>query len=64
MRWLRPVRVLLVDDHVAILRGVRALIEGHNGFNVVGTARDGLEALRLVQELKPHIAVLVVQCAE
>ena len=58
MRWLRPIRVLLVDDHVAMLRGVRALIEGYGGFNVVGTARDGREALRLMQELDPQIVVL------
>jgi DNA-binding NarL/FixJ family response regulator len=58
MRWLRPIRVLIVDDHDAILRGVRNLIEGRDGFNVVGTARDGREALDLIQELNPHITVL------
>ena len=59
MRWLRPIRVLLVDDHVAMLRGVRALIEGYGGFNVVGTARDGRGSVAAdVQELDPQIVVL------
>ncbi len=58
MSMSRPVRVLLADDHVAILAGLRDLIGTHAEFKVVGAARTGREALRLVEELRPHIAVL------
>lgn len=58
MRPSLPIRVLLADDHVAILAGLRNLIASHDAFDVVGTARDGREALRLTEELSPHIAVL------
>jgi DNA-binding NarL/FixJ family response regulator len=49
--------VLLADDHVVVRRGVRLLLE-MEGFNVVGEAADGLEAVRLVRSLNPDVAVL------
>ena len=58
MRLSRPIRVLLADDHVAILKGLNDLIASQGEFNVVGTARDGREALRLTETLSPDIAVL------
>ncbi|MBK5255679.1 MAG: response regulator transcription factor [Vicinamibacteria bacterium] len=50
-------RVVLADDHAVVRRGVKLLLE-LEGFEVVGEAADGLEAVRLVRELKPEIAVL------
>jgi len=49
--------VVLADDHAVVRRGVRLLLE-MEGFNVVGEAGDGLEAVRLVRELNPEVAVL------
>lgn len=54
------VQVLLVDDHVLVRRGLRALIEGFDGFEVVGEAADGREALRRVRSLRPAIVVMDV----
>lgn len=54
------VRVLLVDDHALVRRGLRALIEGFDGFEVVGEAADGREALRLVRSLRPALVVMDV----
>lgn len=54
----RPVTVVLADDHPLACRGMRELIETEPGFRVVGEAADGAEALRLVEKLKPEIAVL------
>ena len=51
------IRVLLADDHAVVRGGVRLLLE-MQGFEVVGEAADGLEAVRLVKELKPDIAIL------
>lgn len=54
----RVVRVLLADDHSAVLRGVRAIVESAGRFQVVGEARDGREAHRLACELSPQIAII------
>jgi DNA-binding NarL/FixJ family response regulator len=53
------IRVVLADDHQIVRQGVRALLE-KQGFSVVGEAADGNEAVRLVKELKPDVAVFDV----
>jgi two-component system, NarL family, response regulator NreC len=55
---VRPVKVLLADDHPVVRRGLHALLSADQGFRVVGEAADGAETLRLVEELKPEIVVL------
>jgi two-component system, NarL family, nitrate/nitrite response regulator NarL len=60
----RPVTVVLADDHPLACRGMRELIETEPGFRVVGEAADGAEALRLVEKLKPEIAVLDISMPE
>src|SRR4051794_31725718 len=50
-------RVLLADDHGVVRRGLRSLIE-EAGLTVVAEAADGLEALRLTEELRPDLLVL------
>lgn len=52
------IRVLLVDDHVLVRAGVRALLEEKQGFEVVGEARDGIEALDLLATLRPSVVVM------
>ncbi len=51
-------KVLLVDDHVMVRAGLRALLEGEPGFEVVGEAGDGEEAIRLVHELGPDLVLM------
>ena len=51
------ISVVLADDHAVVRSGVKLLLE-MEGFDVVGEAADGLEAVRLVRELHPEIAVL------
>ncbi|TMI80575.1 MAG: response regulator transcription factor [Bacillati bacterium ANGP1] len=50
-------RVVLADDHVIFRQGLKGLLE-REGFNVVGEAGDGGEAVRLAQEHHPEIAIL------
>jgi DNA-binding NarL/FixJ family response regulator len=52
--------VLIVDDHPSFRATARALLEAE-GFDVVGEARDGREALELTVELHPEVVLLDVQ---
>ena len=50
-------RILLADDHHIVRQGIKALLKGE-GFDVVGEATDGAEAVELARTLKPDAAVL------
>lgn len=52
------VRVVIVDDHLILLQGIRKLLEGEPGFQVVGEACDGREGLELIRRLKPDVAIV------
>jgi DNA-binding NarL/FixJ family response regulator len=52
-----PLRLLLVDDHVILRRGLRALLELESDLLVVGEAGSCEEALELAQRLQPDIAL-------
>jgi two-component system, NarL family, response regulator NreC len=52
-----PVRIVLADDHVLVRQSLKSLLEGE-GFQVVGEASDGQEALRLVESFQPDIVVM------
>jgi DNA-binding NarL/FixJ family response regulator len=54
------VRILLVDDHPIVRQGLRTLLEGRPGWEVVGEASDGYEALEKVTSLQPDVVVLDV----
>jgi DNA-binding NarL/FixJ family response regulator len=54
------VRILLVDDHPIVRQGLRTLLEGRPGWQVVGEASDGIEALDKIDVLEPDVVVLDV----
>ena len=50
-------KVLIADDHPVVAEGIRQLL-ATQGFDVVGAAHDGAEAIRMAAELKPEITLL------
>jgi DNA-binding NarL/FixJ family response regulator len=54
----KPIRVLVADDHMIVRTGIRHVLESEPGFEVVGEAANGTEALALTAELRPDVVVL------
>ncbi len=53
-----PVRVLVVDDHVVVRRGIRALLSTDSGLRVVGEAANGAQAIRAAADLSPDVILM------
>lgn len=58
---MKPIRVLLIDDHTLIRAGITALLERMERIEVVGEAGDGREAMVMIKELRPDIVLLDLQ---
>jgi DNA-binding NarL/FixJ family response regulator len=53
-----PIRVLLVDDHAMVRRGMRDFLELHDDIEVVGEAADGADAVHQAEALKPDVVMM------
>ena len=51
-------RILIADDHEMIRRGLRDILEQHEGWQVCTEASNGREAIELAQKTRPDVAVL------
>ena len=56
-----PIRVVLADDHAVVRKGIREFLEEEGDIAVVAEAADGAQAVSLVVEHRPDVAVLDVQ---
>jgi RNA polymerase sigma factor (sigma-70 family) len=54
----RKNKILIADDHNIVVEGIMRAIENQPGFEIVGSASDGLKALKLVKTLNPDIVIL------
>ena len=54
----RPIRVYLLDDHEVVRQGLKALLEGAGGIEVVGESGSAVEAAARIPATKPDVAVL------
>lgn len=58
---MKPVRVILADDHAVVRKGIREFLEMSGNVTVLAEAADGVEAMRIIREHKPDVAVLDIQ---
>ena len=58
------IRVVIVDDHEIVRRGISAILQSDAEIQVVGEARDGTEALRVVRDTQPDVALVDVRLPE
>jgi DNA-binding NarL/FixJ family response regulator len=61
---MKPIRILLVDDHELVRAGLRALLEKISEVEIVGEAGNGREALRLIETLNPDLALMDIMMPE
>ncbi|MER6998331.1 response regulator transcription factor [Streptomyces sp. NPDC000410] len=57
----KAIRVLLVDDHQVVRRGLRTFLEVQDDIEVVGEAADGAEGVARAEELKPDVVLMDVK---
>ena len=58
------ISVVLADDHAIVRDGLRMILEAQGDITVVGDAADGRQAVRLIQQLRPDVAVIDIAMPE
>jgi len=59
-----PLRILVVDDHAVVRRGVRTLLESREGWEVCGEATTGRDAVEQSRRLRPDVVVMDLSLPE
>ena len=55
---MKPIRILLADDHTVVRKGLRLLLEMQAGFSVIADAADGREALLAARQHRPDLILM------
>ncbi len=58
------IKVVLADDHAVVRAGIRAMLEGLGGIEIVGQASNGREALALVEQHQPDVLLMDISMPE
>lgn len=60
---MKPIRILIVDDHTLFRNGIKLVLQRHEGFEVIGEAGDGLDGVKRAKQLKPDVVLLDLHMA-
>ena len=55
---MKPIRILIIDDHTLFRSGIKLVLQRHEKFEVVGEAGDGLEGVKRAKQLRPDVVLL------
>jgi DNA-binding NarL/FixJ family response regulator len=55
---MKPITVLLAEDHMIVREGLRKMLELEGGFEIVGEAQDGRQAVALAHKLRPDVVLM------
>src|SRR5215203_4629549 len=61
MEEATPARILIADDHALVREGLRTMLSGEDGIEVIAEANDGQQALTLCRELQPDLILMDVR---
>jgi DNA-binding NarL/FixJ family response regulator len=57
---MTPLRILVVDDHEEIRKGIKALLSAHKRWSICGEAEDGIEGVEKAIKLRPDVIIMDV----
>lgn len=55
---MKPIRVIIADDHVIMREGVALILDGLPDFEVIGQAANGMQVVEMVEKYRPDLALL------
>ncbi|MEI8141144.1 MAG: response regulator transcription factor [bacterium] len=61
---MKPLRILIADDHELVRKGLRSVLDGQAGWTICGEAINGREAVEFARQLKPDVIVMDVTMPE
>ncbi len=61
---MKKIRILIVEDHEVVIKGIKTLLEPYSELDIVGYALDSGEAMKKVEELRPDIIIMDINLPE
>lgn len=61
---MKPIRIILADDHSLVRAGIKSLIQNFSMIEVIGEAENGREAIKLIEEMVPDLVLLDIAMPE
>ena len=57
---MKPITILLAEDHIVVRQGLRALLSAESDFRIVAEAETGREAVKMTRKLRPAVVIMDV----